>query len=167
MIAVSGQLKVSKFRSIAWATLLGVLEGDSEAWAIQRRAHRVHYEHLKVKHSANPRCDPDANVANEVHDDPLSQSNQSVWNQHFCDQELFAVIRQDVIRTFPGVDFYRRTPIQELMTNVLFCYAREHPSMCYRQGMHEILAPVLFVMHCDQQTYLHIRDICDGDEEVS
>lgn len=104
-------------------------------------------------------------MAAEVQDDPLSQSNQSVWNQHFCDQELLAVIRQDVVRTFPGVDFYRRPTIQELMVNVLFCYAREHPTMCYRQGMHEILAPILFVMHCDQQTYLHIRDVCGDDQD--
>lgn len=162
-IAVTGHLKVSKFRSIAWATLLNVLEGNSDAWAIQRRAHRVHYRHLKIKHSANPRCGLDSAATTIVRDDPLSQSNQSVWNQHFCDQELFAVIRQDVIRTFPGVDFYRRLPIQELMTNVLFCYAREYPSMCYRQGMHEILAPILFVMHCDQQTYLHIVDIGEAE----
>lgn len=160
LIAISGHMKVSKFRSVSWAILLNVLEGNADAWLNQRRIHRAHYAHLKAKHSANP------NDASYIPgDDPLSQSNQSVWNQHFCDQELYSVIRQDVVRTFPGVDFYRRPLIQELMTNVLFCYARENPSMCYRQGMHEILAPILFVMHCDHQTFLHIQDVC-GDDRV-
>lgn len=44
------------------------------------------------------------------------------------------------------------------MVNILFCYARENPAMCYRQGMHEILAPLLFVLHCDQQALLHAKE---------
>lgn len=107
-------------------------------------------------YNANPRSEVTSKVAE---DDPLSQSTQSVWNQHFCDKELCALIEQDVIRTFPGVDFYRKPLIQNLMINILFCYAREHPDICYRQGMHEILAPILFVIHCDQQTLLHIQEI--------
>lgn len=97
-------------------------------------------------------------IAN-TEDNPLSQSDQSIWNQHFCDKELCAVIKQDVIRTFPGVEFFRRPSIQEIMTNILFCYAREHPEICYRQGMHEILAPVLFVLHSDHQALLHIQEM--------
>lgn len=98
-------------------------------------------------------------------DDPLSQSDGSVWNQHFCDKELCTVIRQDVVRTIPGVEFFRRPHIQEIMTNILFCYARINPLMCYRQGMHEILAPIIFVLHCDHQAFLHIKEIATGDLE--
>lgn len=98
-------------------------------------------------------------------DDPLSQSDSSVWNQHFCDKELCTVIRQDVIRTFPGVEFFRKSHIQEIMTNILFCYARVNPEMCYRQGMHEILAPIIFVMHCDHQALLNIKEILTSDLE--
>lgn len=92
-------------------------------------------------------------------DDPLSQSKQSLWNQHFCDQELCAVIKQDVVRTFPGVDFFRKAQVQEMMINILFCYARKYPAMCYRQGMHEILAPLIFVIHSDQQALAHIQEL--------
>uniref|UniRef100_A0A1B6DKW6 Rab-GAP TBC domain-containing protein n=1 Tax=Clastoptera arizonana TaxID=38151 RepID=A0A1B6DKW6_9HEMI len=45
------------------------------------------------------------------------------------------------------------------MTNILFCYAREYPTMCYRQGMHEILAPLLFILHCDHQALLHTKEL--------
>lgn len=38
----------------------------------------------------------------------------------------------------------------------MFCYAREYPLVCYRQGMHEILAPLIFVLHCDHMNLAHI-----------
>lgn len=98
-------------------------------------------------------------------DDPLSQSEKSTWNQHFCDKELCTVIKQDVMRTFPGIEFFRKQAIQDTMTNILFCYARVNPEMCYRQGMHEILAPILFVMHCDQQALLRVQDLSANDIE--
>lgn len=58
---------------------------------------------------------------------------QSTWHQYFCDRDLRGLIKQDVIRTFPGVDFFRGEEVQELMINILFAYARENPAMCYRQ----------------------------------
>ena len=46
--------------------------------------------------------------------------------------------------------------------DILFVYAREHPSIEYRQGMHELLAPLIFVIHCDQQTCAHACEVEDG-----
>ncbi|XP_055324041.1 TBC1 domain family member 5 [Sitodiplosis mosellana] len=149
--AVNGGLKTSKFRSICWSLLLGVLNGRSQSWVTQRKCDRSRYVELIKQFYINPRM--------AAEDDPLSQSDKSVWNQHFCDKELCTVIKQDVIRTFPGIEFFRKPNIQEIMINILFCYARVYPEMCYRQGMHEILAPIIFVMHCDHQALLHINDI--------
>lgn len=67
------------------------------------------------------------------------------------------MIQQDVVRTFPGVEFFRKTTIQEIMSSILFIYARKYPSMCYRQGMHEVLAPILFVVHSDQVALGHVK----------
>lgn len=153
-LAISGELRASPFRSVCWAVFLGVLEAPgSERWPKQRTLAREHYRALKEGFVMNP------HLKTDVCDDPLSQSEQSLWNQHFCDQELCAVIKQDVVRTFPGVDFFRKHAIQQLMTNVLFCYARQFPAMCYRQGMHEILAPLIFVIHSDQQALAHIQEL--------
>lgn len=99
-------------------------------------------------------------------DDPLSQSEKSVWNQHFCDKELCTVIKQDVVRTFPGIEFFRKQNIQDIMINILFCYARVNPEMCYRQGMHEILAPILFIIHCDHQALLRVQDLSADNVEL-
>uniref|UniRef100_A0A1B0CJP5 Putative ypt/rab-specific gtpase-activating protein gyp6 n=1 Tax=Lutzomyia longipalpis TaxID=7200 RepID=A0A1B0CJP5_LUTLO len=151
--ALEGDLKVSKFRSICWALLLRVLEFDPTNWLQQRREARKTYRELKAQFNHNPY------QGNQPDDDPLSQSNESVWNQHFCDQELSKLIRQDVQRSFPGIDFFRKPQIQEMMTNILFCYARSNPAICYRQGMHELLAPIIFIIHSDHRVLSHVKDL--------
>lgn len=58
---------------------------------------------------------------------------QSPWNQYFEDSELKKLIRQDVVRTFPEVEFFQSLRIRDLMVTVLFCYARQNPEVSYRQ----------------------------------
>ncbi|XP_059610804.1 TBC1 domain family member 5 [Phlebotomus argentipes] len=152
--AIEGDLKVSKFRSICWALLLRAFQYDPVNWLLQRREARLAYRELKTQFNHNPY---QGNLSSN--DDPLSQSNESVWNQHFCDQELSKLIRQDVQRTFPGIDFFRKASIQEIMTNILFCYARSNPLICYRQGMHELLAPLIFIIHSDHRVLSHVQDL--------
>ncbi|EDV49257.1 TBC1 domain family member 5 [Drosophila erecta] len=156
--AFAGDLKMSKFRSVHWALLLRVLTSEHRSWASQRLQQRVRYDKFRADYVRNPH-----QLAVDCNDDPLSQSTQSVWNQYFSDQELFAVIRQDVVRTFPGVDFFRKPLVQNAMVNILFYYAREHPYMCYRQGMHEILAPIIFVVYSDHQSLLHFSELAKTD----
>ncbi|XP_043653516.1 TBC1 domain family member 5 [Drosophila teissieri] len=156
--AFAGDLKMSKFRSVHWALLLRVLTSEHQSWASQRLQQRVRYDKFRADYVRNPH-----QLAVDCNDDPLSQSTQSVWNQYFSDQELFAVIRQDVVRTFPGVDFFRKPLVQNAMVNILFYYAREHPYMCYRQGMHEILAPIIFVVYSDHQSLLHFSELAKTD----
>ncbi|EDW24902.1 GL23133 [Drosophila persimilis] len=157
LAAFNGDLKMSKFRSVYWALLLRVLNAEHRSWHTQRLQQRSRYEKFRVDYVRNPH---ELAVSD---DDPLSQSTKSVWNQYFSDQELFAVIRQDVVRTFPGVDFFRKALVQNAMVNILFYYAREHPYMCYRQGMHEILAPIIFVIYSDHQSLLHFSEIAKTD----
>ncbi|XP_016971318.2 TBC1 domain family member 5 [Drosophila rhopaloa] len=156
--AFAGDLKMSKFRSVHWALLLRVLTSEHRSWISQRLQQRVRYDKFRADYVRNPH-----QLAVDCNDDPLSQSTQSVWNQYFSDQELFAVIRQDVVRTFPGVDFFRKPLVQNAMVNILFYYAREHPYMCYRQGMHEILAPIIFVVYSDHQSLLHFSELAKTD----
>ncbi|XP_016943854.4 TBC1 domain family member 5 [Drosophila suzukii] len=156
--AFAGDLKMSKFRSVHWALLLRVLTSEHRSWVSQRLQQRVRYDKFRSDYVRNPH-----QLEVDCNDDPLSQSTQSVWNQYFSDQELFAVIRQDVVRTFPGVDFFRKPLVQNAMVNILFYYAREHPYMCYRQGMHEILAPIIFVVYSDHQSLLHFSELAKTD----
>ncbi|XP_075154836.1 TBC1 domain family member 5 isoform X2 [Haematobia irritans] len=114
-LALEGGLKNSKFRSIYWSLLLRVLNEDHVSWPEQRKLQRERYEILRQEFAKNPR-----QTDQHDQDNPLSQSSKSVWNQYFNDQELFGVIRQDVIRTFPGVDFFRKTTIQNIMSKFVY-----------------------------------------------
>lgn len=157
-MALSLGFKAKKFRSLYWALLLDVLGRNPYHWLDERRTARNHYAVLKEQYNRNPYQmthngqkseEPEVSKTKVVSDDPLSQNEGSVWHQHFCDLELTKLINQDVTRTFPGMEFFRQPELQTTMANILFCYARSHPHICYRQGMHELLAPLLFVMHSD------------------
>ena len=123
----------------------------------------------------------------------FSQAEDSPWSQYFKDNELKQVIWQDVVRTFPEIEFFQTKLVQKIMQvrritkfvffssklkhryysyvyfstsffkDILFVYAREHASIEYRQGMHELLAPLIFVIHCDQQTCAHA---CELEDQV-
>jgi len=40
---------------------------------------------------------------------------------------------------------------RESMLDILFIYCKEKPDLGYRQGMHEILAPIIFVLHAEER----------------
>lgn len=55
-------------------------------------------------------------------------------------------IEQDIKRTFPEVEFFRADWVRKAMLDILLIYAREEPHIGYKQGMHELLAPILYVL---------------------
>ncbi|XP_038223213.1 TBC1 domain family member 5 homolog A [Zerene cesonia] len=138
------ELKLVRPRSLAWAVMLNAIPSpDGGDIMLSIKGHRNLYNDLKEKLSMDPR--------EVIGDDPLSQNDESAWKQHFCDNELKALILQDVVRTFPDEVFFRDKDIQDMMVRVLFFWARAHPSPGYRQGMHEILAPLLYELHNDRK----------------
>ncbi|CAG2103528.1 unnamed protein product [Medioppia subpectinata] len=102
---------------------------------------RSKYEVIRLKYTTDPRDANNANntvangVACETHgtDNPLSQETTSQWNQYFADSELRSRITQDVIRTFPEMDFFQMTQMQTVMIDILFHFARENPTVDYKQ----------------------------------
>ncbi|XP_064082066.1 TBC1 domain family member 5-like isoform X4 [Macrobrachium nipponense] len=153
----TGEMRTCRFRSICWFLYLGVLPGDHTQWLKVVRAERERYEDVRLRLSITPDV---GNVAlDPLLNNPLSQHEQSPWNQYFEDSELKKLIRQDVIRTFPEVEFFQSTRIRDMMVTILFCYARQNPKVSYRQGMHEVLAPFIFVLHCDHQTHQHANEM--------
>ncbi|XP_068207328.1 TBC1 domain family member 5 isoform X2 [Palaemon carinicauda] len=153
----TGEMRTCRFRSICWFLYLGVLPEDHTQWLKVIRVEREKYENIRLKLSVTPDV---GNIAlDPLLNNPLSQHEQSPWNQYFEDSELKKLIRQDVIRTFPEVEFFQSTRIRDMMVTVLFCYARQNPKISYRQGMHEVLAPFIFVLHCDHQTHQHANEM--------
>ncbi|KAL3241444.1 hypothetical protein MRX96_002561 [Rhipicephalus microplus] len=152
------ELADCRFRSICWKIFLECLPDSRSDWIIATRAMRHKYEKLMAKACRNPRMEVEEEL-DLAHNNPLSQDEKSPWNQYFEDSELRIMIKQDVIRTFPEIEFFQTSDVQEMMVNILFHYARQHPQISYRQGMHELLAPIIFVLHNDQQAFLHALEL--------
>lgn len=45
--------------------------------------------------------------------------------------------------------FFREPSTKKKMLDILFIYSKLNPDTGYRQGMHEILAPLIWVVECD------------------
>ncbi|KAH9471935.1 hypothetical protein Pst134EA_002565 [Puccinia striiformis f. sp. tritici] len=80
---------------------------------------------------------------------PLSQHENNPWNLWLRDLELRRIVKQDVIRTFPELDYFRQTRTQAMLTNILHVYCKLHQDLGYRQGMHEILGVLLETLDLD------------------
>ena len=44
--------------------------------------------------------------------------------------------------SFPDIAYFRDAEVQAELTNILYLYSDMHPDIGYRQGMHELLAPL-------------------------
>ncbi|CAL1291058.1 unnamed protein product [Larinioides sclopetarius] len=161
--AMKGKLRSSHFRSVCWKLFLQCLPENRQLWIETVKSQRQHYEEIMDKFDTNPR---NVNTLDVAVNNPLSQSHQNPWNQYFMDAELKLTIHQDVVRTFPEIEFFHTPNIQKMMSNILFSYAREFPHVSYKQGMHELLAPIIFVLHYDQQVYLQASETDSLDLEI-
>ncbi|XP_055273014.1 TBC1 domain family member 5 isoform X2 [Moschus berezovskii] len=161
---INGQLRSSRFRSICWKLFLCVLPQDKSQWISKIKELRAWYSSIKEIHITNPR--KAAGQQDLMINNPLSQDEGSLWNKFFQDKELRSMIEQDVKRTFPEMQFFQQESVRKILTDVLFCYARENEQLLYKQGMHELLAPIVFTLHCDHQAFLHASESAQPSEEM-
>ncbi|GAB7339712.1 hypothetical protein MBLNU457_6282t1 [Dothideomycetes sp. NU457] len=73
----------------------------------------------------------------------------SPWASLRKDETLRAEILQDVDRCMPENTYFRQSDTQSMMVDILFVFCKLNPDISYRQGMHELLAPILWVVQLD------------------
>jgi len=56
---------------------------------------------------------------------------------------------QDVERCMPEEQYFRRSETQRILLDILFIFCKINQDVGYRQGMHELLAPILWVLEQD------------------
>jgi TBC1 domain family protein 5 len=91
-------------------------------------------------------------ISEEALLDPLSDSWYGPGDEKLTDEQLLDIITKDVERTYPDIDFFRQDEIQKSLTNILFIYAKVNKDISYKQGMHELAAPMLWVLAKDAHT---------------
>lgn len=160
--ARNGNLRDCHFRSLCWRYFLRCLPEKYDQWLDSCKKIRHQYELIKAKHSSSKQIDDQQTSLVKAF-----KNDQSVKNREFEDEQqylkatnqcdhknIFRIIQRDVVRTFPDMEFFRQSEMQGILENVLFNYASENPHLSYKQGMHELLATLLYVLHTDSQTCL-------------
>lgn len=67
-----------------------------------------------------------------------------LYNEH---AELAELIQKDIDRLFPkgATEFFEIPRIRNIMRNILMIWALENDDYLYQQGMHELLAPIIYL----------------------
>jgi TBC1 domain family protein 5 len=87
----------------------------------------------------------------DAEDDPLSvisaaAGEESPWGKYFKDMELCKVIQLDLDRTYPEIEFFADQQTKKKMLNILFIWAKKNSDIAYRQGLNELLSPIMLVV---------------------
>ncbi|KAJ5808704.1 hypothetical protein N7474_009973 [Penicillium riverlandense] len=135
-------------RSICWKAFLLLEDIDRDQWPQKLTESREAYDALRahfLKYIEHP-DDLESTV------DPLADDDQSPWQTLRKDEQLRAEIAQDVDRCLQENFFFQERDTKSKLTDVLFIYSKLNPDVGYRQGMHELLAPILWVVDRDSIT---------------
>ncbi|POS82452.1 hypothetical protein EPUL_005539, partial [Erysiphe pulchra] len=114
-----------------WPKVLGE---SRKAYKTQRQYH--------LRHIENP-----AELKQAL--DPLDDDVNSPWNTLRKDEQVRAEILQDVERCMPENQFFQEPETQQILLDILFIFSKTNPEIGYRQGIHELLAPIVWVVEQD------------------
>ncbi|RFU35752.1 hypothetical protein B7463_g624, partial [Scytalidium lignicola] len=95
----------------------------------------------------------------------VAKTFQSPWNTLRRDEEMRAEIFQDIERCMPEEPFFRRSDIQQMMLDILFVFCKINQDVGYRQGMHELLAPIIWVIEQDAIDSTSSKQIADTGKD--
>ncbi|KAL6236556.1 hypothetical protein BDW75DRAFT_206323 [Aspergillus navahoensis] len=132
-------------RSICWKAFLLFEDLRQKQWPDKISETRRTYVALKehfLKYIEHP-DDLQSSI------DPLADDEQSPWQILRQDERLRAEISQDVDRCLQENHFFHDPATKAKMIDILFIYSKLNPDLGYRQGMHELLAPILWVVDRD------------------
>ncbi|XP_010467872.1 PREDICTED: uncharacterized protein LOC104747861 [Camelina sativa] len=155
--------RFANLRGVRWRVNLGVLPSLASSIDEFRKAaanSRRRYALLRRTLLINPHVLKDENSSlNFITDDPLSQNPNSTWGQLFRISELAKTLDQDLSRLYQEHYWcYFQTPgCQGMLRRILLLWCLKHPEYGYRQGMHELLAPLLYVLHVDIMRLSEVR----------
>ncbi|KAE9978353.1 hypothetical protein EG327_007423 [Venturia inaequalis] len=132
-------------RSVCWKVFLNFRNLDRPSWPASLTTSRSAYDSLR-SHYLRAIEHPDE-VSTDA--DPLSENVESPWIALRKDEALRQEIFQDVERCMPENIYFRQPATQTMLLDILFVYCKLNPDVGYRQGMHELLAPILWAVERD------------------
>ncbi|GMP47354.1 hypothetical protein CsSME_00015128 [Camellia sinensis var. sinensis] len=155
--------RFADLRGVQWRIDLGILPPSSSIDDLRRVTadSRRRYAGLRHRLLVDPHIPKDGNTyPDPVMDNPLSQNPDSMWGRFFRNAELERMVDQDLSRLYPEHGSYFQTPgCQSMLRRILLLWCLRHPEYGYRQGMHELLAPLLYVLHTDVEHLSDVRNL--------
>lgn len=157
--------RFSDLRGLRWRINLGVLPSSPSSSIDDLRRvsadSRRRYAALRRRLLVDPHLTKFSdNSPDLVVDNPLSQNPDSTWGRFFRNAELEQMVDKDLSRLYPEHGSYFQTPgCQGLLRRILLLWCLRHPECGYRQGMHELLAPLIYVLHADIQHLNEVREL--------
>ncbi|KAB1204287.1 TBC1 domain family member 5 [Morella rubra] len=152
-------------RGVRWRINLGILPWSSSSSVDDLRRvtadSRRRYAGLRRRLLVDPHVPKDGTSSpNLVMDNPLSQNPDSTWGRFFRNAELEKMVDQDLTRLYPEHGSYFQTPgCQGMLRRILLLWCLRHLEYGYRQGMHELLAPLLYVLQVDVERLSQVRKL--------
>ncbi|XVE71885.1 hypothetical protein DITRI_Ditri10aG0187700 [Diplodiscus trichospermus] len=161
-VVLAENLPFGSLRGVQWRIGLGILPSSSSIDDLRRVTadSRRRYAGLRRRLLVDPHVPKDggSNSPDLVMDNPLSQNPDSTWGRFFRNAELEKMVDQDLSRLYPEHGSYFQTPgCQGMLRRILLLWCLRHPECGYRQGMHELLAPLLYVLHVDVDRLSEVR----------
>ncbi|MCL7027482.1 hypothetical protein MKW94_030972 [Papaver nudicaule] len=157
-----GDSRFSDLRGVQWRINLGTLPSSSSIDVLRRVTAdcRRRYAGLRRRLLVDPLPKEASSSPNLVMDNPLSQNPDSMWGRFFRNAELEKMVDQDLSRLYPEDGSYFQTPsCQGMLRRILLLWCIRHPEYGYGQGMHELLAPLLYVLHIDVERLYSIQKL--------
>ncbi|WVZ79065.1 hypothetical protein U9M48_026692 [Paspalum notatum var. saurae] len=155
----------SALRGARWRADLSILPASAAVSTEElRRAaadSRRRYANLRRRLLIDPHLSKDEEGGPDlIVENPLSQNPGSTWGQYFRNAELEKMLNQDLSRLYPELgDFFQTSTCQSMLGRILLVWSLRYSEFGYRQGMHELLAPLLYVLHADVQYFKQVRDL--------
>nr|CAD1832017.1 unnamed protein product [Ananas comosus var. bracteatus] len=148
--------RFGSLRGVRWRVDLGILPSSAASIEEIRRVaadSRRRYASLRRQLLIDPHLLKDeSKPPDPIVENPLSQNPDSMWGRFFQNAELEKTLNQDLSRLYPEEGSYFQTAAcQSMLGRILLVWCLKHPEYGYRQGMHELLAPLLYVLHVDVQ----------------
>ncbi|KAF9616652.1 hypothetical protein IFM89_031516 [Coptis chinensis] len=169
-----GDSRFIELRGVQWRIHLGILPCSASVDELRRVTAdaRRRYAGVRRRLLVDPQFLKDENNSpDRVMDNPLSQNPDSMWGRFFRNAELEKMVDQDLSRLYPEHGSYFQTPAcQGILRRILLLWCLRHPEYGYRQGkyiinmqshewMHELLAPLLYVLHVDVRRLSEVRKV--------
>ncbi|KAE8711363.1 Ypt/Rab-GAP domain of gyp1p superfamily protein isoform 3 [Hibiscus syriacus] len=145
---------LGSLRSVRWRLNLGILAPSPSLDDLRRETadSRRRYAGLRRRLLLDPHVPKNggSNSPDLVMDNPLSQNPDSTWGRFFRNVELEKMVDQDLSRLYPEHgSYFQALGCQGMLRRILLLWCLRHPEFGYRQGMHELQEPLLYVLHVD------------------